>query len=177
MRWGLKQSCRPHRDLSNDMWHVTWTQGNQDDSQLLMVRSQIGNLIPSPSFGHNLCFRYPNGSCDPIFYIYVPKAFQWYKELFNPMSFDLCNHLLKIQKSIGTSTPKMGAHLGVWGFIPSHSLTLPGAWYVILELILGLHLCKPLFWSWTQGQGCDNFEKFFLLLFVKFKNIWSYKKT
>jgi hypothetical protein len=24
LRWGLKQSCSPHRDLSNGMWHVTY---------------------------------------------------------------------------------------------------------------------------------------------------------
>jgi hypothetical protein len=60
----------------------------------------------------------------------VPWAFQWYKELFNPMGFDPCNHFLKIQESIKTPTPKVGAHLGVWGFIPSHSPTFPGAWNV-----------------------------------------------
>jgi hypothetical protein len=37
------------------------------------------------------------------------------------MSFDSYNCLLKIQKSIDTSTPKVGAHLGVWKV---HSLTL-----------------------------------------------------
>jgi hypothetical protein len=126
------------------MWHATWTQGDQGDSRLLLVESQIGNLISDPSFGHNLCFRYLNGSCKHILDIHVPRAFQWYKELFNPMSFDPSNHSMKIQESIGTSTPKMGAHLGVWGFIPSHSLTLPRAWNVTPELILGPHICKPL---------------------------------
>jgi len=37
------------------------------------------------------------------------------------MRFDSCNHPLKIWKSIMTPTPKMRAHLGVWGV---HSLTL-----------------------------------------------------
>jgi hypothetical protein len=60
--------------------------------------------------------------------IYVLRAFQWYKELFNPLGFDPCNRFLKIRESIGTPTSKMGVHLGVWGFIPSHSLTLSGAW-------------------------------------------------
>jgi hypothetical protein len=46
------------------------------------------------------------------------------------MGFDPCNRPLKIQESIGTPILKMGVHLGVWGFIPSHSLTLPGAWGV-----------------------------------------------
>jgi hypothetical protein len=48
------------------------------------------------------------------------------KELFNPMSFDCCNGPLKIWEAIKTPTPKMGVHLGVWGFIPSHSFALLG---------------------------------------------------
>ncbi len=39
------------------------------------------NLTPGSSFGHNLCFKYSNGSCEPILYIYVPRYFQWYKEI------------------------------------------------------------------------------------------------
>jgi hypothetical protein len=35
------------------------------------------------------------------------------------MSFDPYNHSLKIQMYIETLTPKVGAQLGVWGFIPS----------------------------------------------------------
>jgi len=46
------------------------------------------------------------------------------------MSFDPYNHSLKIWESIGTPTSKMGVHLGVWGFIPSHSFALPRAWDV-----------------------------------------------
>ncbi len=41
------------------------------------------------------------------------------------MNFDPCNHLLKIWNSIKTPTPKVRTHLGVRGFIPSHSLALP----------------------------------------------------
>jgi len=48
------------------VWHATYMQGNQGDSRLLVVKSQIGNLIPNPSFGHNLCFNYSNESCEPI---------------------------------------------------------------------------------------------------------------
>jgi hypothetical protein len=32
----------------------------------------------------------------------------------------------------------MGAHLGVWGFIPSHFPTLPGAWNVTPSLHIWL---------------------------------------
>ncbi len=49
------------------------------------------------------------------------------------MGFDPWNCSLKIQKSIGTLTPKVGAHLGVWRFIPSNSPTLPGAWNVTID--------------------------------------------
>ncbi len=129
LRWVLKQSCSPCRDLSNNMWHTTCTQGNWDDSWLLVVGSQIVNSTPSPAFGHNLRFRCPNGSCETIWNIYVLRAFQWYKERLNPMSFYLCNCSLKIQKSTGILTPKVGAPLGVWWrFIPSHSPIVPGAW-------------------------------------------------
>jgi hypothetical protein len=44
------------------------------------------------------------------------------------------NCSLKIWESIGIQIPKMGAHLGVWGFIPSHSPTLLGAWNVTPRL-------------------------------------------
>ncbi len=119
LRWGLKQSYSTCQELSNGMSHATYTQGNQGDSWLLMVRSQIANLTPGPFFGHNLCLKCPNGSWEPILDIYVPRYFQWCKKLFNPMNFDPCNRLLKIRKSIRTPIPKVGAHLGVWGFIPS----------------------------------------------------------
>jgi hypothetical protein len=63
------------------MWHATYTQVSQGDSRLLMVGSQIGTLTFDLSFGHNLCFKYPNGSCEPILDIYVLRAFQWYEKL------------------------------------------------------------------------------------------------
>jgi hypothetical protein len=134
LRWGLKQSCSPCQKLSNGMWHDTYTQRNQGDSRLLVVGSQIGNLIHVRSFGHNLCFKYPNWSHKPISDIYVPRFFQWYKKLLNPMSFDPCDRPLKVRESIGTLIPKVGVHLGVWGFILSHSPALLGAWNVTPEL-------------------------------------------
>jgi hypothetical protein len=97
--------------------------------------NQIDNLTPGLSVAHNLCFECPNESCKPILHIYVLRAFQWYKEIINQMGFDPCNHSLKIQKSIGTPTPKVQVHLGVWGFIPSHFPTLPEAWNATPRLI------------------------------------------
>jgi len=97
-------------------------QVNQGDSQLLVIGNQIGNLILDLYFGHNLCFKYPNGSCEPILYTYIKRTFQSYKEFFNPMSFDPWNHLLKIWKFIGILIPKVGAHLGsffhIFSYIP-----------------------------------------------------------
>jgi hypothetical protein len=58
-------------------------------------------------------------------------------ELFNPMNFDPWNRPLKIQKSIGSLTPKVRTHLWMCGFIPSHSPILLKAWNVIH----GLHSC------------------------------------
>ncbi len=148
LRLGIKKSCSPCRELFNAMLHVTCTQGNRGDTWLLVVGSQIANLTPSLSFGHNLCFKCPNGSCEPILDIYVLKAFQWCRELFDQIGFDPWNCSLKIWESIGTPTPKMGAHLGVYrGSFPhillhswEHEMWLPG-------FTFGLHLCKPLPWS------------------------------
>jgi hypothetical protein len=81
-----------------------------------MVGGQFDNFTPSPSFGHNLCFKCLNGSCEPLLDISVPRAFQWYKELFNLVGFDPYNRSLKIWESIVTPTPKKGVHLGVWRF-------------------------------------------------------------
>ncbi len=50
------------------------------------------------------------------------------------MGFDPCNCSLKIWESTGTPTPKVGVHLRVWGFIPSHFFALPVAWNVTLRL-------------------------------------------
>jgi hypothetical protein len=50
------------------------------------------------------------------------------------MSVYLYNRPLKIWESMGIPTPKVGVHLGVWGFILSHSPTLPWTWNVTLWL-------------------------------------------
>jgi hypothetical protein len=121
LKLGLKQSCSPHQDLSNNMWHTTYSHINRGNSWFLVVGSQIANLTPSPFFDHNLCFNYSNESWEPILGIYVLKDFQLYNEHFNSMGFDPCNFFLKICESIGTPTPKVEVHLGVWGFDP-HTL-------------------------------------------------------
>ncbi len=149
--WGLKQNYVPCQELSNDIWHATCMQGNRGDSRLLMVKSQTANLTPGPSFDYNLCFKCPNGSCEPISVIYIPRAVQWYKERLNPMRFDPCNHSLKIQESTETPTPKVRVPWECEGSFPhtllhsrEHEMWLP-------SFFLGPHFCKPLPWSWAQG--------------------------
>jgi len=133
----LKQSCSPCRELFNDMLHATCTQGNRVDSWLLVVEIQTANLIPNHFFGHNLCFRCPNGSCEPILNIYVSIAFQWYKKKFNPLDFDPYNFSMNIRESTETLTPKVLTPLGIWGFIPSHFLSLSGflSWPATLQTL------------------------------------------
>ncbi len=127
LQWGLKKSYRPHWELSNGMSHVSYTQGNPVDSWLLLVGSQIANLTPSLSFGHNLCCRCSNRQGEPILDMYSSIAFQWYKELLKAMGFDPCNHALKVRESIWDSNSQHGSSLGS---VRVHSLTLfalPGA--------------------------------------------------
>ncbi len=123
-RRGLKQSCSSRQELFNAMLH-SWI-GHQEevDSRLFVVGNQIGNSTPSPSFGHNLCFRCSNEPSEPILDIYAPKAFQWYKERHETLRFDPCNRSLKFWESTRTPSPQVGVTLGVWGFTPSYSLTL-----------------------------------------------------
>ncbi len=63
---------------------------------------------------------------------------------------------LEIRKSIGILIPKMGTHLRMCKFIPSHLLDshlprLPWAWNVTSSFTLSPHLCKPLPWLWAQN--------------------------
>ncbi len=133
------------RQLSNNMLHATCTQGNQVDSWLLLVRNQTANLTPDPSFGHNLCFRCPNGQYKPILNIYIPRAFQWYKEHLKPLRFDPCNCPLKIRKSTGTPTPKVELPRGCEGSFP-HTL-LHSREYVVwlMASFLAHNLANPRF--------------------------------
>jgi hypothetical protein len=99
--WGLKQTCSSRWELSKSVLNSICTHRDRVDSWLLVLRSQTGNLTPDLSFCHNLCYRYPNGSCKPIFDIYT---FQWYKKRLNARCFDPCNRTLKFRES--RKTPK-----------------------------------------------------------------------
>ncbi len=73
---GPKQRFTSRRELSNAVSHSRIRCREEVDSRLLVVGSQIVNLTPGPSFGHNLCLRCSNEQCKPILDIYVPRAFQ-----------------------------------------------------------------------------------------------------
>jgi hypothetical protein len=105
-----------------------------------MVKSQIDILTFDPCFDHNLCCKYSNGSCKPILDIYISRIFQWYKKKFNPMNFYPSNHSIKIWKSIGILTHKVGVHLGMCGLIPSHSFALLGMWMRLPGCTFNPHL-------------------------------------
>jgi hypothetical protein len=170
LKWDLKQICNSCRKISNDMWHTTWTLVNQGDFLFLEVGSQIGSLIHGLFFGHNLCFKYLNGWCEPIWDIFVQKTFQWYKELFKPMSFDPYNRPLKIRESIRTPIPKVEAHLGVRGFIPSHFLTFSRAGNVTLRL----HLSPTPLQALVTNPKAKVVTYFVLLNFINFlPYIWK----
>jgi hypothetical protein len=53
--------------------------------------------------------------------IYIPRTFQWYKELFNPMSFDPCNCPLNIW---GINWDSNSQDESSFGSVWVHSLTL-----------------------------------------------------
>jgi hypothetical protein len=80
------------------------------------------NLTPGLSFAHNLCFRCPNEPRKPNLDIYTSIAFQWYKYFLKARSLALAITLWRFESSFATPTPNMEVQLGVWGFIPSHSL-------------------------------------------------------
>ncbi len=86
------------------MPHSTYTHQGRVNSQLLMVGSQIANLILDFSFVHNLCCRCPNSSCEAILDIYASRPFQQYKKNFKARCFDPCNLVLNFRKS--QRTPK-----------------------------------------------------------------------
>jgi len=82
--------------------------------------NQITNLTPGLSFSHNLCFKNSNGSCEPILDIYIPRSFQCYKEIFNPMSFGPLLSPFEDSRVHWDSNSQNGNSLGSVGV---HSLT------------------------------------------------------
>jgi hypothetical protein len=87
-----------------------------------MGESQIANLISDSSFGHNLCFKYLNGSCEPNLDIYIEELSNDIRNTSIQWVLTIVIIFWKFKNPFETLTPTMGIHLGVWGFTPSHSL-------------------------------------------------------
>ncbi len=73
--WSLKKTCSSHWELSNNVLHSTCTHRGRVNSRLLVLGSQLASLTLSLSFWHNLSCRCSNGSCAPIFDIYILITF------------------------------------------------------------------------------------------------------
>jgi hypothetical protein len=120
--WGMKQSCRSHRALSNGVLHTTCTHGGRVDSWHFVVGNQTASLIPDLSFCHNLCCKCPNGSCEPILDIYTLIIFQWYKRTLQYEVFWPPQLLSESSGFRRDSNSQNGSSLGSVSF---HSHTLP----------------------------------------------------
>jgi hypothetical protein len=82
-----------------------------------MIRSKIVNL----TFGHNLCFKCPNGSCEPFYTSMFQELFNDIRNSSIQWGFDPCNCSLKIRESIRTPNSQSGSSLGS---VRVHSLAL-----------------------------------------------------
>jgi len=127
-----------------------------------MVGSQIANLTPDLLLAINCVLDCPNEQCESILDIYVPRAFQWYKECHKLLSFDPWNCSLKFQKSTETPSPKVKVALGVCD--------------VTLELSLGLHPCNPFalvtsprLRLWQRAKGIKKINSYLSFCFGKWK--------
>jgi hypothetical protein len=85
-----------------------------------------------------------NGQCKPILDISFSIDFQWYKKLFELMSFYPCDRALKIQESIRIRTPNMeftwkceGSFLDTLWHSQEHEMWLSG-------FPFGRQPCNPL---------------------------------
>jgi hypothetical protein len=100
-------------------WSIfgAWTSHGQTQTHLIHHSMDLKEATTFPLIvfyvlGHG-------ASTQMSFCIETPKL-----ESKNSLNWDFRN---KIRKSIRILTPKVRAHLEVWGFIPSHSLAFPKA--------------------------------------------------
>jgi hypothetical protein len=129
---GKMASTNIHEDYDQHRRQVHYVQSwakriwNQGDSWLLVVGSPIGNLTPGPSFGHSLFLNTQMGHVSPF------ETFRFQK-LFNDIRNLWIQWILTpsiVLWRFGSPIPKVGAYLGVWGFIPSRFSTLSRVWNV-----------------------------------------------
>jgi hypothetical protein len=153
LRCGLKQSCSPRRELSNDMWHVACSQVNRVDSWLLVVGSHfLSNWqFWLPAFLLPItCAADVQMACEAILDIYTSRPFQWYKKLLMAKRFDPCNRALKIRESFRDSNSQHGSSLGSVSL--SHTFLHSREYVMWLPgFLLARTLATPLPWSQAQS--------------------------
>jgi len=142
--WNPKESYNLCRELSSNMWHTTYTQVNQGDSQLLVVKSQTASLTPNLFFCHNLCFKYPNVSCEHILDIKFQDIFNGIMKYLIKWFLTREIALWRFTNPSGFQFPRWGPTWECGGSFPhtllhsrEHEMWLPG-------FIIDPHLCKPL---------------------------------
>jgi hypothetical protein len=168
--WGLKQSCSSPQELSNGVLHSTCTHRDWVDSWLLVVRSQIANLIPGPSFDHNLCCRCPNGSCEAILDIYTSTPFQRYKEHLDARCLDPWNCILSFWESGRTpkshfqecewwlhTSLKVGLrHCALNAKIQHFVLSFNISYWGFIKFPYFTNTTKTRVWGWKEAQRQDE---------------------
>jgi hypothetical protein len=100
-----------------------------------MIKNQTDTFISDLSFGHNLCYKYSNGSCEPILDIYVLRTFQWYKEVFNLMGLTFQIVIWRFRNPSGFQFPKWKS---TWECVGSFLHTFPHSWECDCDSLLAL---------------------------------------
>jgi len=156
-----RKSCSPRQELSNVMLHATCTQGNRGDSWLLVVGSYIDNLTPDLSFGYNLCVKCPNGSYEPIFDIYVPRAFS--NDIMNSLIWWVLTPAIVFWKFKSPSELQLPKWELTWECEGSFPHILLHSWEHerwLPNFIFGLHLRKPLALVVNPRLGLRHFRSY-----------------
>jgi len=120
--------------INHYVWVLCTPVWVNETCQLFLVRSHSSSTPLYPSKCYELG-NVPQLLLLPLFSTWTHIwIFQGIGSVSNPLGFDPCNRSLNIQESTRTPTPNVGVTLGVWRFIPSHSLTLLGACGMTLRL-------------------------------------------
>jgi hypothetical protein len=117
----------------------------------ILTLGQSGVATFDLSFGHNLCCKCPNESCEHILDIYISIAFQWH-------NFFLIYWVLTLAIALWTFESPPGLQLPMWEFPWECEGLFP---HILLHFrehatwLLGVPLSpqpyNPLPWSWAQG--------------------------
>ncbi len=108
---------------------------------------QVDNLAIGPSFGHNLCFKCPNGSCEPILDIYILRTSNGIRNSSIQWVLTPTITLWKFRSPLGLQLPKWELTWECVGSFPPTFLNFQEHEMWLLGFTFGLHLYKLLPWS------------------------------